>query len=218
MRKLLLSLTLTAIGSCAAWAGTVCPGPSGANPFPHVPDPSGTGCNVLITINANQTVTVSVPDSTPYELSEDVLVGVKNNSSVSITSLGLTGSGVFGLEGDGICIYTFVGSSYCSANGASGGTDPYDYYGPTSTFAITNANTGTVNFNPGIAPGGVSYFSLEGQPDVTLNVIISGTGPGGTTPGPTGAPTLSAWATALLGLGLMGYAMRVISRNRQNQE
>jgi hypothetical protein len=163
---------------------------------------------VLITINANGSATVTVPDSTPYENSEDVLVGVKNNSTGSVSSLALTGSGIFGFDGDGICIYTFVGSSYCNAS-QTAGTDPGDYQGPTSTFSSTNGNTGSVNFNPAIGAGGVSYFSLEGVPTNSLAATAT-IGPGGG--GTVAAPALSTWGMLLLTVLLMGLSFRMLKR------
>jgi hypothetical protein len=150
---------------------------------------------VVITIAANGTPSVQVTDSTPYEESEDVLVGVKNNSTSTVASIGLTGTDIFGFDGDGICTFTFVGSSYCTT-AQQNGTDPQDYQGPTSTFTVTNANTGSVNFSPAIAAnGGTAYFSLEGVPTVSLTVTVT-TGTGGTTPTPVPG------SLVLLGLGL----------------
>jgi hypothetical protein len=186
---------------------------SGANPFPHSPDVAGTGCNVVITINADRTTTVTITDATPYEISEDVLVGVRNNSSSSVPSFSLTGSGIFGLEGDGMCIYTFVGSSYCTATQRAG-TDPGDYYGPNTTFAITNSNTGTVNFTTPIPAGGSDYFSLEGVPSVNLAVTVAPS----TTPTAAGAPALSFWAILLLASMLMGYSLWAMKKQRRHQE
>src|SRR5450631_4095244 len=104
-------------------AGTICPAGSGAKPFPHSPDPAATGCNLVLTINPNGSLSTVVTDPVAYEASEDALVGVVNNSPSSVGSLTLTGVGIFGFESDGICIYTFVGSGYCSPAQMSG-TDP----------------------------------------------------------------------------------------------
>ena len=213
MKPTFLSFALMALGTCTAWAGSICPAGNGANPFPHSPDAAATGCNVVITINADRTSTVTITDATAYENSEDVLVGVKNNSSSSLPSFSLTGSGVFGLEGDGICIYTFVGSGYCTASQRAG-TDPGDYYGPNTTFSITNSNTGTVNFTTPIPAGGSDYFSLEGVPSVNLAITV---GPS-TTPAAAGAPALSVWAILLLASMLLGYSLWAIRKNRQQQE
>jgi hypothetical protein len=170
---------------------------------------------VVITINADRTTTVTITDVTPYEASEDVLIGVKNNSSSSLPSLGLTGSGIFGLEGDGICIYTFVGSSYCSASQRAG-TDPGDYYGPNTTYVIANANTGTVNFTTPVPAGGSDYFSLEGVPSANLAITVAP--PSTTAPAANGAPALSVWAILLLASMLLGYSLWAIRKQRQQQE
>jgi len=195
--KTLSRLLILACAAAVAFAQSICPAAGGTSPFPHPPDPTGTGCNVVITIAANGTASVQVTDSTPYEESEDVLVGVKNNSTSTVPSIGLTGSDIFGFDGDGICTYTFVGSSYCTT-AQKAGTDPQDYQGPTSTFAIpTPPNTGTVNFSPAIAAnGGTAYFSLEGVPTVSLTVTVTTGGGGGT----TGTPVPGS--LVLLGLGL----------------
>ncbi len=170
--KLKLVLGLFVLAAAMASGAAICPGASGANNFAHAPDSANTGCNTLITFNANGTITVTVPDASPYDGVEDTLVGVLNNSSAVITSISLSGSNIFGLDGDGICVFTFVGNCYCSAS-AKAGTDPQDYYGPTSTFAITNANNGIVNFAPGIAAdGGSTFFRLEEPP--TVNLIVNG--------------------------------------------
>ena len=199
--KALSVVLFLACGATVAVAQTICPAAGGANPFTHPPDPSGTGCNVVITIAANGSVSVQVTDATPYEASEDVLVGVKNNSASTVGSLGLTGTNIFGFEGDGICTFTFVGSTYCSASQIAG-TDPQDYQGPTSTFSLTNANTGTVTFGPAIpANGGSTYFSLEGVPTASLTVTVT---PGG--PPTPAAPIPGSLILLCLGLaGLVGW-------------
>jgi hypothetical protein len=219
MKTSLLALTLTVFGSCAAWAGSVCPGAPTGTTFPHPPDPTATGCNVLITINSDRSTSVVIKDATPYDGSDDFIVGIVNNSSSSVPSFALTGTGIFGLESDGMCIYSFPGSGYCSTNANGGssisGVDPFDYYGPTSTFTnFSSGNSGTVTFSPPIAAGGSTYFSLEGAPSVSLGVTVA-PGGGGTTPIPT--PTLSVWAGLLLGGLLMAYSITVIRKNREHQ-
>jgi hypothetical protein len=172
MKKTTLASILFLLGNCAAWAAgaPICPGASGANSFIHSPDALATGCNVVITLNANGTATVVVTDPAPYDGTEDTLIGVVNNSTTTVTSLPLAGSDIFGFDGDGICTFTFVGDGYCTAGQKAGG-DPGDYQGPTSTFAVTNANAGTVYFSPGIpGGGGTTYFSLEGVPTTSITV------------------------------------------------
>jgi hypothetical protein len=211
MKKLLLTITTLVLGSTAMWGGTICPAGSGSNPFLYNPDSAATGCNTVITINANGTVTITIPDTTPYERSEDVLVGVKNNSASTIGSLNLSGSSIFGFDGDGICTFTFAGSTYCNASQTSG-VDPGDYQGPSSTFSnFSTGSSGTVNFNPVIpANGGTTYFSLEGTPSASLAVTVGSTGPSGPA---AGAPALSTWAMVLLTVMLVGLSTRMLKRS-----
>ena len=209
MKRCAWTLVLLASMSGLAFGGSICPGATSGTTFPHPPDPSGTGCNAVITVSASGTATLAITDPTPYETSEDILVGVVNNSSSPVGSIALTSTSgaipIFGFDADGICTFTFPGNSYCSAS-QKAGTDPQDYQGPTSTFSniSTDKGSGTVNFSPGVpANGGTTYFSLEGTPS-GINPSI----PPPTTGGPSvGVPTLSTWAlfltaALLLGLGL----------------
>jgi hypothetical protein len=202
-------LTFATVGSALAVAGSICPAGNGANPFGHNPDNAATGCNVVITIAANGTASTVVKDSTPYENSEDVLVGVVNNSATPLASLsvgGGTGSDIFGFDGDGICTFTFVGSTYCS--GTFFQNDPGDYGGPTtSSFTnITTGDSGTVNFSPAVAAsGGTTYFSLEGIP--AAFTATPTTPP--TTPAP---PALLLLLTGLAALGMWQLGRRFASR------
>jgi hypothetical protein len=206
-------LSLLVFGAAAAVAGTVCPaspgtgvaGPNGA--FAHSPDAAATGCNVVITINANGSISTTVPDSQPYDGSEDTLVGVVNNSASPVGSLNISGSGIFDLDGDGHCTYTFTGNSYC-AGAAASGTDPQDYYGPNTTFANIAASTdsGTVAFNPPVgAGGGTSYFSLENPPTASLTVTV----------GPTLTPAPGTFVLLGIGIALLcGWTLRSQLKNR----
>jgi hypothetical protein len=163
-----------------------------------------------LTIAANGKITVTIPDSVPYEQSEDVLVGVVNNSASTVTSLNLSGADIFGFDGDGICTFTFVGSGYCTS-AQTNGVDPGDYQGPTSTFTnISNGgNNGTVNLSPGIpANGGTTYFSLEGAPSASLVATVGSTGP----TGPAAVPALSTWGMGLLVLMLVGLSFRMVKK------
>jgi len=66
-----------------------------------------------------------------------VLVGVVNNSASTVSSLALTGSDIFGFDGDGICTFTFVGSAIAlpaRPRHGSGGLPGSDF-----DVAITNA-------------------------------------------------------------------------------
>ena len=198
MKKLLLVPALLTLGLGSVSAGTICPAGSGATPFPHNPDNAATGCNAVIVIAANGTATTVVNDTTPYENSEDVLVGVVNNSSSPLSSINLSasaGNDIFGVDGDGICTFTFVGNAYCATGHA---TDPADYFGPTtSSFSNVNSahTSGTVNFSTPIAPnGGTTFFSLEGIP---ANFAV--------TPGPpSGVPEPGSITLLAIGLFLVG--------------
>jgi hypothetical protein len=79
--------------------------------------------------------------------------------------------------GTGVRIFTFA-----TAKGVSGNlqrlstsrTDAQDYYGRTSTFTITDVNTGRVDFARVAGGGGKAFFSLEERPDVSLAVTVGG--------------------------------------------
>ena len=213
MKTTCLSFALVALGMSTAWAGSICPAGSGALHIPYSPDAAATGCNVVITIHADRSATVTVTDPNPYEFSEDFLIGVVNNSSSSVPGITLSGTGIFALDSDGICTFTFVGSGYCTPSQVAG-TDPQDYYGPNSTFVITSVNNGTVNFTTPIAAGGSAYFILDGLPSASLVVDVA-------TPGASaavGAPALSVWAMLVLASMLAGFALWAIRAGRLRQE
>lgn len=137
---------------------------------------AGNGCNVLITFNANGSVTTVIENANPYDGVEDTLVGVVNNTGGAISSFVLTGTAanaLFGFDGDGAC--AGGGGQYESAANCKGATDPNGYGGPGVTFTGINAalTSGTVDFAGGIgAHGGTSWFSLEEPP--SLNIRVGG--------------------------------------------
>jgi len=105
-------------------------------------------CSVLITINPDGSLKFQVdPSVPPYDGVEDELVGVVNNSGASVYGIALSGSDIFGFDGDGA--------------GAGG-----NYNGPDNAFTITDSDHGIVNFTGtnGLTAGGFSWFSLEGAP------------------------------------------------------
>ncbi len=114
-------------------------------------------CSVLITINPTGSLTFQIdPSVPPFDGIEDVLVGVVNNSGATVFGISLTGSDIFGFDGDGAG--TFIGSS-----------GPTGYEGPGTSFSKIDANSGTVNFDNGLSsdPANNSnfiWFSLEGSP------------------------------------------------------
>ncbi len=146
-------------------AATVCP----------VTANTTSDCNFLITIGSTGTATVTtVPGSSPFNGpinfidgtsdpgSDGSLIGVINNSSMSLGSFTITGAGanagVFDFSYNGICVYTMA--AYCTT-AASG------YEGPTTTFSdlqstvLFETTQGDVTFNPGLASGSSTFFALE---------------------------------------------------------
>jgi len=172
-------------------------------------------CNVELILDAGGTLNTVVVDSThPYDGSEDQLVGVINEDpNANISSIGLTGSGIFGLDGDGICTYQSASTpsgilGYCTSSQVAG-TDPQDYQGPDNTFAVTNANSGTVNFSSAITdasgtgiagtPNNSTFFSLEEAPSQTgFGSTSVGTTPINATPEPGSLALLGT-----VGLGML---------------
>jgi len=144
------AMALPALTTAASAATPVCPAVGAAS-----------DCGVLITINANGTVSiVNEGNGNPYDGNDDTLVGIVNNSSVALSSIVLTSSlDIFAVDGDGICTYPCTGDSYCSSLPKGS----YGYEGPDNTFSniASNKRTGTVNFTGGLAAGSSTYFSLE---------------------------------------------------------
>jgi PEP-CTERM motif len=174
LRSLFLASVVFNAGSLyAAVVSPICPTTStnaaGADP---------TGCGVLITIGTSG-ATITVTGTGPFDnpSAEDTTVGVINNSGKLLSSVTLTAtdaSGAFGFDGDGIQIFTSANGVPIGSGGATG------YEGPTSAFNLAGVDAsggGTliVNFSPGIAAGGSSYFSLEGDPATAAGGIsVSG--------------------------------------------
>ena len=164
-----------------------------------LPVGSATGCGVIITVtavdgNGNATAaTITVPgNGNPYDGDDDTLVGVQNNSggvllAVTLTSSSTTFGGIFGFDGDGACNYAtrFSENSNDCFNGPFPEPDPLDYEGPSNTFSNINSvscpifetcyTSGTVNFTGnGIAPGGSTWFALEGTPQAIATITQTG--------------------------------------------
>lgn len=114
-----------------------------------------TSCGLLLVINPDGTVTAVDGGQPPYDNIEDTLIGVQNNSAVSVPSLTLNGPGAFGFDGDGICSNQFSGTPAGCPFGPTG------YEGPHTSFTIVDNDNGTVNFAGGLAAGASAYFSLE---------------------------------------------------------
>jgi hypothetical protein len=151
-----------------------------ANPTPPFtqcpPVAVDTSCAILIVIEPDGSLVI-LHDSTqkPLDKSEDTLVGVQNNSTITAPSIaiGSASQPVFGFEGDGLCTYVFVGNAYCQ----SAPKPPTGYEGPYTSIGNISGDKkrGTVTFTEpdgGLAAGDGTYFSLEGA--ITPTSLITG--------------------------------------------
>jgi len=136
------------------------PGP----PFTQCPAIGASpGCEILLVVNPDNTVTVlKDPSVGPFDGGDDTLVGIVNDSSAAVKAVTVSGpgSGLSGFDGDGICsgdYGTWTGSSGCPY-GSTG------YEGPGTSFVTTASlpDSAEVDFTGGLAPGKQAYFSLEG--------------------------------------------------------
>jgi uncharacterized repeat protein (TIGR01451 family) len=127
------------------------------------------GCTVLITLNADGSITTTTPNPAfSYENGDDDnMIGVVNNTDQIITSIQLSSATapIFGFDGDGLCggppgwTFSALGPTPNCANPA----DPNRYGQGPITFTVTTPFKGIVNFGTGnLAPGTSTFFALEG--------------------------------------------------------
>ncbi len=124
---LALSIALSTPHNASAIGFNPCPSStlSATNPAYTA---SGGLCNVVITFNADGSITTVVTNPNGYD-AEDMLVGVVNNTSSPITSINLSSAtlDLFGFDLDGVCSGVYVASIPC---GGFRGTDPGDLRRP----------------------------------------------------------------------------------------
>jgi hypothetical protein len=193
MRNIVLSFAL-AVGMAPVLFGQSV-GPT-SPPFTQCP-PVGadTSCGILILYDANGGVTVKTDASQPaYEHIDDTLVGVQNNSSGYIYAIQLSGSLIFGFDGDGVCgtdpntglpiSPRPAGCPFAPFPGFTGTATGYEgqiYDGKGGpyrngvSFTVKDINSGTVNFDKGIPPGGWAWFTLENS---GVQISTCGSDPG----------------------------------------
>jgi uncharacterized repeat protein (TIGR01451 family)/fimbrial isopeptide formation D2 family protein len=127
------------------------------------------GCTVLITLNADGSITTTTPNPAfSYENGDDDnMIGVVNNTGSAISSLQLSSATapIFGFDGDGLCggppgwTFSALGPKPNCVNPA----DPHRYGQGPITFTVTTPFKGIVNFGTGgLAAGTSTFFSLEG--------------------------------------------------------
>jgi len=168
------AMTLPAIALSAPVGASPLPAPTAY--CPAVGADTATTCGYVVTVNGDGSVSVS-GEQGPYDSSEDVLVGIVNDSDALVSSVTLSGSDAFGFDGDGICTYSFSGDSYCTPAQKEGGDNSVGatYEGPDNTFTVGDDNDGTVTFTTALPPGptGWTYFSLEQAPSSGTAVLAS---------------------------------------------
>ena len=184
-----VAIAALSIGGHSAWA----------SPCPTLKtDVNGLDgqCNLVVTFNADGSTSTTAGTGANYDGSDDALIGVVNNTTSPISSFGVSGSNIFGFDGDGIDVYIPI---------ADNAKDTTGYGGPDGYFTGVTANAGTVNFiTPISADGGTDFFSLEQPVNLASPPIIVGPGPS-PSPGPTPVPepvSLVILASGLLGVGL----------------
>ncbi len=132
-----------------------------APPFKQCP-PVGrdAGCGSLIVAGAGGRLEAfNDPRTGPFGDSDDVLIGVQNESSAALESIPINSVEMFSFDGDGVCSGTHVPSPAGCPFGPTG------YEGPGVEILRNPPERGssTIRFaGAGLAPGASTYFSLEG--------------------------------------------------------
>ena len=114
-------------------------------------------CQILLVVNPDRTVSVyGDPAVGPYDGGDDTLVGIWNQSSSPVDAVTVTGagSGLSGLDGDGLCTFGVTGCPF--------GPTGYEGPGITLVTAAQFPDAAEVDFTGGLAGNSTAYFSLEG--------------------------------------------------------
>src|SRR6266568_3695737 len=153
---------IAVIAPSAANAGATAATP----PFTQCPAVGASPtCAILVVINADRTVSVyNDPGVGPYDGGDDTLVGVQNDSSAPVDAITVTGpgTGLGGLDGDGLCTFGVSGCPFGLVGCPSVSTG---YEGP-GTCLVTDPSqpdSAEVDFpSAGLQAGSHTFFSLEG--------------------------------------------------------
>lgn len=163
----LRNINLACLGAMAAFPLICAPALAAAPPTPFTACPrvgSSASCGVLVVISPDRGVvnggaSLDVYSDTsvgPYDAIEDTLVGVVNNSSQSVDAITVNGpgTGLGGLDSDGLCTFAVAGCPF----------GPTGYEGPNTAIKVDPArpDSAEIDFPSGLAPGAHTYFSLEG--------------------------------------------------------
>jgi hypothetical protein len=158
----LLTSMITVVAPSAASASATPSTP----PFTQCPAVGASPtCAILVVINADRTVSVyHDPSVGPYDGGDDTLVGVQNDSSAPVDAITVTGpgTGLGGLDGDGLCTYGVTGCPFGLVGCPSVSTG---YEGP-GTCIVTDQSlpdSAEIDFpQAGLQAGSHTFFSLEG--------------------------------------------------------
>jgi hypothetical protein len=173
-----------AIGVCAITALSLpvveLSAPAGAALLPGTPSDNcpavdqDSNCGYLIIVGPGDAATVTASGQGPYDASDDVIVGIVNDSDALLSSVQLSGGSgndIFGFDGDGMCTVKFTGNGYCSSLPPGS----YGYEGPDNSYTNISSDqtVGTVSFTKDLAPGAGTYFSLEQGPFSVTSVSLA---------------------------------------------
>ena len=157
------------------------------NPTIGTPANVGPYCGVVITITgtSGNLVATITGSGNAYDNDDDQLVGIQNNSSVTVGTIRLfaqpSDDRLFAFDGDGPCFYANPGL-WCPQNQVppvaypnppgSQDPNPVGYEGPDNIFVGVSADftTGTVSFTTPIPPGESTWFALENAPTTVVAI------------------------------------------------